>query len=558
MPIQPDPPRRVFQSVKILQSDLWAKLRSKGAYNGITVETITEVFSDGSYGIVGRRLTTSGVSSPFKPGDRVEVGWVQGEPVVIVSHAARKAKGVMPQDEAVGVPEVLYSPEGNQSILFRNYDQWATVTYAAGESPKELGLTAASGAWGHGSADLFTARGRSATMDDMVVVYRLVRPEANTPFPPGAEISAELVRLYNLTTDTHVYASSTLTVETIDLSESDTASADWTINGGQITVSLGIFPVATTRAVGLRVVGVAPNGDLMMLLEIQTSDAGQPSVGFVMFQGQMLINHTRHTVLANHVASMDGTIYLIRGGPSDPCVPLFTCTAAVSPGVTAAQGGQIHPMSFTGSNPEDPEDPDAPGTYNNYALVGPAAFFGADFLGTAITHCYAKAADFKVSVVGEFAQGDIATIPTPFGAAFIVPTVRPSRFTLAVWSGLAADPALILDVEKARSSLMGGDASTLLSQLTPAESGLVYVQPISNADPFDGQFFLGGHDAETGAYSVDLADPPVLDDLSDVAPLAPVDDDSQVIFAKQLLDRTTLQIIVNQESLGGFFRDGPL
>jgi hypothetical protein len=206
------------------------------------------------------------------------------------------------------------------------------------------------------------------------------------------------VRVYNLTTDPATFNS--YSVNVTFGAGIHIASATLKYINPELNVSGSPdTPINMTARVATEFAALAPNGDLLLTLRM-TAEAlytidGSTVVSFT--QGSLLINVTHTLILANHLASLQATTAF----PVPGCLSFGAVSVSTIIGVSPVNAGLITVLSTITTNPKDKT---SPGTFNNYALVGPATMQGND------TGCYAARAMLILSIVGEFA-GQVLTFP---------------------------------------------------------------------------------------------------------------------------------------------------
>lgn len=412
MPIISNPSRVLLGGVREVQDTNLAQQRGDSEFTGITEEVVAEATGNGLYRIDGRNelLATSGVQKPIAIGEIVDVAWRGSVPIVILSHTARRAKHVPPiGNPAIPVVEELFS--ANNTIWFRNSTQF-TQLLPPGESttpvtPGDLGLSSIGLVhWGKGNANFVLVEGL-LTGDVVWVFCTLNRPKKNEPFPNGTKVRITPVKAYNLSASAATFGNYSITVDP----GGHIASADLKYVNTQISVSgapdtsVNMSTIATTA----QFQAIAPNGDLLVTLSLfaQADGAGVAQVAFKL--GSLLINVTKSVVLANKIANVLTTQVFDNQTPAATpvCTVLGSAEFAINTGGSAVGAGDITVLSVKG------EDPNEVGTFNNYALLGPARFQGADTLFSpppGSIFCYPTRPDLLLSIVGE-SFGPIENFP---------------------------------------------------------------------------------------------------------------------------------------------------
>ena len=407
MPLPSRLTRQLGTAIPNIQNDQYAQDRGEGAFNGITNEVIDFVYSDGSYGVSGMHLTTTGISQPLTVGQIVQVGWRGGVAQAILSHNALRSK-YTPLGVQAGAPLVEELFSDGTTIWFRNGDQFTPLlpnkTGAAGKVPitaADLGLSSLGLVhWGKGDASLLCVEGLKGT-DIVWVVCRLNRPKPNEPFPRAFKVRITPQRAYNLTTDPATFGTFSIAVNP----GGHISSAPLKYINPQLIVSGAPDSVVDMTGDAPRPIyqGVAPNGDLLVTINVfgTAFGAGVAQVAFVL--GSLLINVTKSIVLANHLALTLSTQVFDSQTPaaSPVCTVLGTAEIDASLGGSVPTSGDVTVLSLTGIKPADV------GTFNNYALIGPARFQGGDTLfnpSPGSIFCYPARADIRIRIVGEFAE----------------------------------------------------------------------------------------------------------------------------------------------------------
>lgn len=594
MPNVSSPSRQLVPAVQDIQNDKLAQSRGQNAFDGITDEVVETVFGNGLLTIQGQgeHLTTTGIAAPIQPGDSVRVGWRRGVPVVILSHTAQRGKFVPTFGGARGIVEELFvvdesSPAIIRQVWFRNVDQFVPIQFIldngnSGNDPIARGLTAiASVQWGLGDADYFTVSGPNVTSETIILVYRLQRPRKNEPFSQGQKVKAKLVRAYNLSTDPFTFGTLTMTGANLGLSQSGS------ITGPLKYIALYSAPAGpgpTDSPVNLRfesvlgIARVAPNGDLLVPILVRgqaaTGQTGQTSVEFDF--GSLLVNVTRSLVLQNRLGiSLAATVYVTPTSPPPTCTPIATVNASVSLGGLNSSAGQITLLSLTGVDPLNPADTALTGTFNNYLLLGPAwvsveTVRVEDPPGTIIGAivCGPPRGDLQFSIIGELAANN-----TNF-ASFAGNSVSQPVAALALFQGSRKMVLWVSDrdittpnalrirdlVKGVTSSILGNPNSVLgVGSSNPllflTQAALVY-SPFDSRTPFDHQFFVQGHAADTGIFTINLAALKPISDLKDQAKLAPAKNTRQIALARA--GTNIIQVLNSRTNLGSRFKPGPL
>jgi hypothetical protein len=474
MPLQSRLTRQIGTAIPNVQNDQYAQDRGEGAFNGITDEVIDFVYSDGSYGVSGMHLTTTGVSQPLVVGQVVQVGWRGGVAQAILSHTALRSKYTPPQpNPANGIVEEIFV--SNDNIWFRNADQFTQIlpnkTGGAGKVPltsNDLGLTSMSTVhWGKGDASFICVEGAIVLPGPVVqivwVVIRLNRPKPNEPFPAGFKVRATVVQLYNLSTDPFQFGTFAAVVNPgghITSAPLKYINATIVQTGTPDTVV-----ITTARAPQPVFQAVCPNGDLLVTIEV-TGDAtgsGVAQVAFVL--GSVLINVTKSVVVENRMASALSTQVFDdqTSGTSPVCTLLGESEITVTTGRAPVDAGQITVLSVLGKKPADT------GTFNNYALLGPARFQGEDTRfappDVGSIFCYPTRATLILSIVGEF-PGVLDSFPGsssgPTQSFF--PRIQGSRTMLLYGTftenGLSAAPLNIVWLPQRHTSIIAASKSS--------------------------------------------------------------------------------------------------
>ncbi len=513
MPVQSNPPRRLGRMVASLQSDVWAKLRSKSAYNGITNEVVTSVFSSGLYGVVGRYLPTSGTSKPLHPGDVVQVGWLRGEPVVILDHTAKRAKGVSVEEEGASVVEELFLSGGR--IYLRNGDQFADI---APIPSAQFDLNIDQVSWGVGSPDYFAVVGRRSggSSGGLIAVYRLNRPEADQPFPEGFTIEAEQVALYDLDLDAQAFGTLDVSVPGGSATAPLKMRSSATVIRNVVTdVPNPAFPpppeffsitVTATIASRATYAAVGANGDLLVGVTISATFSAVDFDGLVIqtgnvsgsfHLGSMLVNLTRGTVVENRVRAA-----LTSGLPFKEALLPNACHAMVGTigwsatpnvGPTGDPGDIAAVLSLSSNAAGFP-------TLNNAAMQ---VLNGVQLAAAVHQACWSPRENTLLKVIGEFPQ-TVVSIPNA-SFFFNIPIFQGSR-THVLWNSPLNSLVFLRDLRTQAEGQVGTAVSPAL-QAAPTKrtlycvrSGLVFspgnfAAPVP-PDPPEGQyndrFFVDG------------------------------------------------------------------
>jgi hypothetical protein len=125
--------------------DAFARAIFKGrnvAPNGmpVTVERMTQVFTNGDVEVLGVRIPVSGMGAgALRAGGRVAVAWQQGRPLVAIAHSARRTGAPVPLPVGGGgiVEELFIAGEaGARDVYFRN-DQQVTALAIRDQLPSD-------------------------------------------------------------------------------------------------------------------------------------------------------------------------------------------------------------------------------------------------------------------------------------------------------------------------------------------------------------------------------------------------------------------------------------
>lgn len=574
-----------------------------------TTESVQETLESGEVVVRNRTLPVTGeVRGRIRPGDDVVVAWdARDQPRVIVKHQARRAQPALPPPLiGGGVVEELFTNDFGAllEVWLRDETRFEPIEFvAAGEEaepaddPSSLGFTGGVARWGKGSADFFTFDGDLSGGARGVAVYRLSRPTANEPFEEAEPVRAVLVRLYNLTTDPFAFGTIAVSASSLDLTQTGVATGPLKYVA-TYSKAEGAGPDEAPWPIQIeavtRVAGVAPNGELLVVVEVGArAPLGQVGETDAVFSpGSILVNVPRALVLANHLAASLGATIHGSPQPTPFCTALGTTLVTVSMGAGAAQAGAITVLSLTGANPAQPDDPAQPGTFNNYLLMHPA-FVNVEPVrvedppGNVLGFhaCSPARSPVKLSIIGEYEalNAEFAEFPgSALGASVSqAPRLQGSR-TMLVWApytslGVALDGALeIRDLESGLTRPVAGDPDRIFGSETFPPWGnfpvndltirpLVLLQastiysPRGEAAPFDEQFFHAfSRTAENGIEGLDV-DVPVEDsnleeqaallgvEAEDTARLELLDSgsgDVQALNSERLADRQSESVVL--------------
>lgn len=498
MPIEYTPPRRLIEAYIRLRK----RLRGESPEaNQIKAETIEAVNDDGTYVVKARSIGATG-NIKLAAGQKVDVVWKNGRPHVIMAHNARRAHfNIDGGQPGFPVIEELFLPDfgDDRRVWFRNGSDFKPILFTKSTgSLRNIGgvqVNVDEVYWGRFSPDHFVILGtRDSDTFPVIAVYRLNRPTSGEPFPPGFRIAPTLVQIYVLP-DAAGPSFGTLSVSNGAGSASSPLRA---FSGAGVSGSV-IFggpsgptaaTVTTSAICQARYQGVAPNGDLILRLNVTTNTTiVGPDVGQATFVGAnvgtLLVNMKRGTVLASHAPDRVQGLFVRLQNSITPPDPLTFACFSVTGGATVSTGhnldsgtrGDAYAVSVKMVGPVDAQVP----ALNNYALIERDDQTGTGTSGGAHADpsvCYPGSGDFGSAsvfrIIGEFAQV-IANLPGGTVASARRATFQASR-THVFWAIIAnldylPSPILnLIDLTKSINAEIGTQPALVL--LTPASLGI--------------------------------------------------------------------------------------
>ena len=550
----------------------------------LTQEKVDSVLEDGRVVIRGNILPVTG-RVPIIAGETVVVAWRDNKMELVMLNQGRRSGGAASDVQQVtGIVEELFLSGDDLQVWFRNADQFKPLVFVddqgnGANAPIALNFQGGAPFWGLGDADFFVFSGTLVGGNRAVAVYRLNRPTKNEPFPAGHRVTAQLVNVYNLTTNATTFGTMSITGTDVGVTQTGTASGDLRY-AAVYSLPSGAGPTDPPFLIRIEslvdAAYVAPNGELLVVIRVraQTIETAQTNPTFEM--GMLLVNVDRALVMANHVAgAMTATVYLSTS--SIPvCTAIGTADVATSVGVSAAEAGTITVLSLTGADAANPSSPNQPGTFNNYLLRAPATVFNG---GTVITtppsviFCGALPAASTLSVFGELADGNdaFATFPGNRGQTEAQIVRYQGSRTLIIFAaygegGTPTGPPTVRDLRARVSTPITGSAELIFRDGPPVpnaarpliqmlQASLIY-SPFDNRAPFNHQFFVAGHNSATGVVDINLAALRKLTALAEQAKLKAATSATQVSLVTS--GGQSRQALDSQLNLGGRFQAGPL
>ena len=192
MPLWTQPPRRLIEALRRLRGDAYTAKPSE-----IVFGTVQTVNNNATYDVQtpkasGQAVPATGTDPTIRAGDQVPVALVNGEPVAIFGHAARRAQfHSTPLVADVGIIEELFiathPKTGLVEVFFRNYDQIVSLDLRA-----QLPADPVAVLWGV-NTNTFGVR----TGTDTYHVFQLQRDKKKI-FAKGAKVKVK-TKLYSVT-----------------------------------------------------------------------------------------------------------------------------------------------------------------------------------------------------------------------------------------------------------------------------------------------------------------------------------------------------------------------
>jgi hypothetical protein len=412
----------------------------------IKAETVQSVEGNGKYTIEGRSIPAVG-NIALTAGQQVDVAWKNARPVAILAHSARRAKFIPPLGGTVAgcIEELFAFPDGTpdqNGIWFRNADQLIRLMeFPANLVPVGHVHSIPVPVWGHGNADYFVLIG--SFLDNInqphsyIDVYKLNRPTANEPFPPGFNIKVTHVKFWDLLLESTGVSYGAISASSTTLPPATATPGVVTYVGGARVGSpygpLGATPpfsIATINAsysclATTEFQAIAPNGDTIVRISMRTTsgadatgitfddgtgNSGITSQGLTVgstSMGSVIVNMNRRTVLVNKLRATATFNISVFGPIPFPGPTPAACHAGgvvqfgISTGLSDVQAGEISVLSVK-------MEQDAPAV-NNYMFRSPSRSPAIieTMIGTGLpTLCY-DGTTFDIlslDVVGEFAQ----------------------------------------------------------------------------------------------------------------------------------------------------------
>ncbi len=191
MPIWTNPPRKLFTAFKRVRDDA----RNRGQQSEIEFMPVDAINADSSYevGDVQARVPATGTAQDIRVGERVPVATINGQPIAIFAHSARRAQFHPPAPLALGtiIEELFLSGDQNTGIFdvyFRNFDQVTklglSAHVAASNPPGSIPTSFL--AWGSGTDRFLLGKSQS-----QVRVFKLNR-RSNIAYTSGQKARATL------------------------------------------------------------------------------------------------------------------------------------------------------------------------------------------------------------------------------------------------------------------------------------------------------------------------------------------------------------------------------